>query len=70
MGGRVEPDPVLGARSRTAAYNHEPQTPGNPGTRKTVAMLLAADIGNTHTAMGLYDGEQLVAHWRLTTAEY
>jgi type III pantothenate kinase len=31
-------------------------------------MLLAADIGNTHTAMGLYDGEQLVAHWRLTTA--
>ncbi len=31
-------------------------------------MLLAADIGNTNTAMGLYDGERLVAHWRLTTA--
>jgi len=30
-------------------------------------MLLAADIGNTNTAIGLYDGERLVAHWRLTT---
>ena len=31
-------------------------------------MLLAADIGNTNTAIGLYDGERLAAHWRLTTA--
>ena len=30
-------------------------------------MLLAADIGNTNTAIGLYDGERLAAHWRLTT---
>ncbi len=30
-------------------------------------MLLAADIGNTNTAIGLYDGRQLAAHWRLTT---
>ncbi|NND01173.1 MAG: type III pantothenate kinase [Acidimicrobiia bacterium] len=31
-------------------------------------MLLAADIGNTNTAIGLYNGEKLAAHWRLTTA--
>ncbi len=31
-------------------------------------MLLAADVGNTNTAIGLYDGERLAAHWRLTTA--
>jgi type III pantothenate kinase len=30
-------------------------------------MLLALDIGNTQTALGLYDGERLVGHWRLTT---
>jgi type III pantothenate kinase len=31
-------------------------------------MLLAIDVGNTNTSLGVYDGEQLVAHWRLTTA--
>jgi type III pantothenate kinase len=30
-------------------------------------MLLAIDIGNTQTAVGLYRGEELVGHWRLTT---
>jgi type III pantothenate kinase len=30
-------------------------------------MLLAVDIGNTQTAVGLLDGESVVAHWRLTT---
>ncbi len=31
-------------------------------------MLLAIDVGNTNTSLGVYDEEQLVAHWRLTTA--
>lgn len=31
-------------------------------------MLLVLDIGNTNTVVGVYDGERLVAHWRLTTA--
>jgi type III pantothenate kinase len=31
-------------------------------------MLLVIDIGNTNTSLGVYDGERLVAHWRLTTA--
>ena len=30
-------------------------------------MLLALDIGNTETTMGLFAGERLEAHWRLTT---
>jgi type III pantothenate kinase len=31
-------------------------------------MLLAIDVGNTNTSLGVYEGERLVAHWRLTTA--
>lgn len=31
-------------------------------------MLLAIDIGNTNTSLGVYDKEELLAHWRLTTA--
>ncbi len=30
-------------------------------------MLLAVDTGNTSTVLGLYDGEDLVAHWRVPT---
>jgi type III pantothenate kinase len=30
-------------------------------------MLCAVDIGNTHTVLGLFDGEQLVERWRLRT---
>src|SRR5438132_6898847 len=31
-------------------------------------MLLVIDIGNTNTSLGVFDGENLVTHWRLTTA--
>ncbi|CAN5512728.1 MAG: type III pantothenate kinase [Acidimicrobiia bacterium] len=31
-------------------------------------MLLVVDVGNSQTVLGLYDGEQLAAHWRFTTA--
>ncbi|HEV2125357.1 MAG TPA: type III pantothenate kinase, partial [Chloroflexota bacterium] len=30
-------------------------------------MLLALDIGNTHVVGGLFDGEQIVAQWRINT---
>ena len=30
-------------------------------------MLLAIDAGNTNVVMGLYDGDRLVADWRITT---
>lgn len=31
-------------------------------------MLLALDVGNTNTVLGVFRGKDLVAHWRLTTA--
>ena len=30
-------------------------------------MLLAVDVGNTNTVLGVFEGERLVAHWRLET---
>jgi type III pantothenate kinase len=30
-------------------------------------MLLVCDIGNSNIVVGLYDGERLAAHWRLTS---
>lgn len=30
-------------------------------------MLLAVDVGNTQTVLGLFDAETLVAHWRIST---
>lgn len=31
-------------------------------------MLLAIDIGNTHTVLGVYKGEKLIADWRVTSS--
>jgi len=31
-------------------------------------MLLVIDVGNTEITLGLFDGDQLADHWRLTTA--
>jgi type III pantothenate kinase len=33
-------------------------------------MLLAIDVGNTQVAVGIFDGEELVGHWRFTTGEH
>lgn len=32
-------------------------------------MLIASDIGNTQTAIGLFDGDVLAAHWRISTSQ-
>ncbi len=29
--------------------------------------LLAVDIGNTHTVLGLFDGDEVLEHWRIAT---
>src|SRR3990170_3082776 len=31
-------------------------------------LLLAIDVGNTNTVLGVFENKKLVAHWRLTTA--
>ena len=33
-------------------------------------MLLTTDVGNSHTVLGLYDEESLVARWRVVTNHY
>ena len=33
-------------------------------------MLLAIDVGNTHTVLGLFDGVDLVEHWRIATESH
>lgn len=30
-------------------------------------MLLTIDVGNTHTVLGLFDNEDIVEHWRIST---
>jgi len=30
-------------------------------------MLITVDVGNTHTVIGIYEGERLTHHWRLST---
>ena len=30
-------------------------------------MLLAIDVGNTNTVLGIFDGEQVIEHWRIAT---
>ena len=30
-------------------------------------MLLTIDVGNTNTVLGVFEGEQVVEHWRLAT---
>jgi type III pantothenate kinase len=32
-----------------------------------VSALLAVDVGNTNTVLGLYEGRELLRHWRVTT---
>jgi type III pantothenate kinase len=33
-------------------------------------MLLVIDVGNSHTVLGLYEGDELVAHWRVVTTTH
>ena len=33
-------------------------------------VLLAIDVGNTQTVLGLYDGERLSDHWRVATESH
>ena len=30
-------------------------------------MLLAIDVGNTQTHLGVFDGDELIEHWRFAT---
>src|SRR5512138_74832 len=34
---------------------------------RSLLMLLCIDIGNTNIKLGLFDGDQIRSHWRITT---
>src|SRR5688572_20609358 len=38
------------------------------GTIRPTAMLLAIDVGNTNTVLGVFDGARLTHHWRDETS--
>lgn len=40
----------------------------SPTSQAENDMLLVIDVGNTNTSLGVYEGERLVNHWRLTSA--
>jgi pantothenate kinase type III len=33
-------------------------------------VLLAIDVGNTQTHVGMFDGDELVEHWRFATVRF
>src|SRR5271154_4639359 len=46
----------------------EPTTPApSELASRTMATLLAVDVGNTNTVLGVFVEGQLVAHWRIQT---
>lgn len=36
---------------------------------ESLSMLLVVDVGNTQTVLGIFNGEELVENWRLTTSK-
>ena len=30
-------------------------------------MLLTIDVGNTNTVLGVFDGDEIIEHWRINT---
>ena len=51
-----------GATTRKAAPSKPPS-----GEKATARDLIAVDVGNSETVVGLFRGETLAAHWRLTS---
>src|SRR4030067_217210 len=49
-----------GRSGSTAARSSSSRSEGH-------VMLLVIDVGNTHTVLGVYEGEKLLHHWRVWT---
>src|SRR5215208_5568152 len=48
-----------------ARKNAPPHTAG-----RFASVLLAIDVGNTQTHVGMFEGDELVQHWRFATARF
>ena len=73
-GGGDRGGPRPRGRAGRPARGWPDRAPGHGGGRARPArrggralMLLAVDVGNTNVKLGVYDGQPLVASWRLTT---
>ena len=54
-------------RGAEARRRHRDHAAARVRTDRRIAMLLAIDVGNTQTVVGLYDGELLSDHWRVAS---
>jgi len=54
---------VAGDESKQEAKTEESRI-----VTKRSKLLLAMDVGNTNTTLGVFEGKKLIANWRLTTA--
>ena len=64
--------PRTGWSARAPTRPTRPTAPGccaATASRAEPAVLLCADIGNSHTTVGLLDGREVVHHWRVATDE-
>src|SRR2546423_5270969 len=64
------------ARRRSSPPRPSPRRSASRSPRTTTSnsvadrVLLAIDVGNTQTVLGLYDGDRLTEHWRIATEEH
>ncbi|HEY6395119.1 MAG TPA: type III pantothenate kinase [Candidatus Binataceae bacterium] len=55
------------ARFRFGGFERYYQSQPNQWPGFFFFMLIAIDVGNSHTVIGIYEGERLLNHWRLAT---
>ena len=69
---RSRTEPVAGtARTAKTAGTEEPNLPKETNLLKEPNhMLLAIDVGNTNTVLGVFEDQKLVAHSRLSTQRF
>ncbi len=61
---------VLTAVADEPRLHHEdPRGSVYPLSREEQQMLLAIDVGNTNTVIGIFDGKRGVGFWRIRTVE-
>ena len=64
---RVSPPRRSRRRSASRSVRRRARLTAPLGDPTIPPMLLAVDVGNTQTVVGLFEGERLVDHWRLAT---
>ena len=58
---------VGGTRPSTTSRSSSADAGTGQDRRERGTMLLAIDVGNTNTVLGVFDGEEVIEHWRIAT---